>query len=269
LTNWGEIRVYVKKEIREDVCILSLNYPDIHNALDEAAKEDMREAFTWAQKSRDFKVVLLRGEGRSFCSGANVRRLGERKPGLTQYDMMKLATRGIRTLLDMGKPIIAAVKGATLGAGAEMAMVADFRVSSTDLKFSLPEVKYGLAVDQGGSALAASLIGPARTKYLLMTGNAIDARTAYEWGLVDFLVSPEELDVRTFEMAAGIAKQVSYRAVLMAKELVDELWSDAVRSAMRRELINQTALLDSEEFAEAREKRRQASVAGASPPPAG
>ena len=249
--------MYIKREVHEDVCVLSFNKPEIHNAIDDEALEHMVETFSWAQKSKEFKIVLLRGEGRSFCSGRDVRRMGERKPGLSHYDFMQNATRSIRVLLDMGKPMIAAVKGATLGAGAEVAMVADFRISSTDLKFSLPEVRYGLSVDQGGSALAASLIGPARTKYLLMTGNMIDAQTAYEWGLVDFLVSPEDLDARSLEIAVNIAKQASYRAVLTAKQLVDELWSDAVRAGMRRELVSQVALLSSEEFLEIREKRRQ------------
>ena len=253
--------MYVKREVREDVCILSFNRPEVHNAMDDEALEQMLEAFIWAQKSKDFKIVLLRGEGRSFCSGRDVRRMGERQPGVSHFDFMKEATQNIRTLLDMGKPLIAAVRGAAIGAGAEIAMVADFRVSSTDLKFALPEAKYGLSVDQGGSALAASLIGPARTKYLLMTGNAIDAKTAYDWGLVDFLVSPEELDAKAFEIAVSIAKQVSYRAVMAAKQLVDEMWSDAMRAGMRRELISQVALLGSEEFVEMREKRRQALAA--------
>ncbi|TAK98425.1 MAG: enoyl-CoA hydratase/isomerase family protein [Rhodospirillaceae bacterium] len=253
--------MYVKREVRQDICILTFNRPEIHNALNDEAQDDLLEAFTWAQKSKDFKIVLLRGEGRSFCSGRDTRLMGERKPGVKHYDFMKEATRSIRTLLDMGKPLIAAVKGAAIGAGAEMAMVADFRISATDLKFALPEAKYGLSVDQGGSALAASLIGPARTKYLLMTGNMIDAKTAYDWGLVDFLVSPEELDAKAFEMAASIANQPSYRAVMAAKELVDELWSDAMRAAMRRELLSQVALLGSEEFVEMREKRRQALAA--------
>jgi enoyl-CoA hydratase len=246
--------MFVKKEIREDVCILSFNNPELHNALDDESMADLREAFAWAQQSKDFKVVLLRGEGRSFCSGRNTRKLGQRKAGERQYDYMKLATTSIRTLLDLGKPLVAAMRGGAIGAGAEMALVADFRVASTDLKFSLPEVNLGLAVDQGGSALCSTLIGPARTKYLLMTGNKIDAQTAYEWGLVDFLVSPEELDAKAFEMALAIAKQPSYRAVMASKELVDELWSDTVRAAMRRELTSTVALLYSEEFAETKEK---------------
>jgi enoyl-CoA hydratase/carnithine racemase len=248
--------MYINKEIREGVCMLSFNKPEVHNAFDDEATEEAIAAFEWAKASKDFKVVLLRGEGKSFCSGRDARKMGERKPGVSHYDFMKDGTRQIRGLFEMGKPIIAAIKGATFGGGAELAMVADVRISSTDLKFSLPEVKYALAVDQGGSALAATLIGPARTKWLLMSGDTIDAKTAYEWGLADFLASPEELDAKAFEMAAKIAKNPA-QAVLAAKELVDELWADTVRAAMRRELTNQLALFASEDFNALREKRRQ------------
>jgi enoyl-CoA hydratase/carnithine racemase len=248
--------MYVKREVRQEVGILTFNKPEVHNAFDDDDQQEMLEAFRWAQQSEDFKVVLLRGEGRSFCSGRDARKMGERQPGISHYHFMKEVTKNIRTLLDLGKPLVAAVKGATIGGGAEMALVADFRLSSTDLKFSLPEVKYGLAVDQGGSELAASLIGPARTKYLLMTGDMINAQTAYDWGLVDFLLSPEELDAKAFEIAARIANNAN-RAVLAAKALVDESWSDAVRAAMRREFTNQLALFASEEFVEMRQKRRQ------------
>jgi enoyl-CoA hydratase/carnithine racemase len=237
--------MYIKREVREEVCILSFNKPEVHNAFDDEASAETLEAFEWARDSKDFRVVLLRGEGRSFCAGRDVRAMGERKPGVTNFDFMREGQQIILTLLDLGKPLIA-----------------DFRVASTDLKFALPEVKYSLTVDQGGSLLASTLIGPARTKYLLMTGDTIDAATAYDWGLVDFLVDPQALDEKAFAMAAQIAKN-SRQAVLAAKTLVDEDWSDKVRAAIRRENTAQLALFASEEFLELREKRRAARAAKA------
>jgi len=252
--------MYIKREIRDGVGILSFNKPERHNAFDDEGQAEMLDAFTWAQKSKDFNVVLMRGEGRSFSSGRDTTKLGVRKPGVQHHEFLKEATENIRTLLDMGKPMIAAVKGATIGGAAEMAMMCDFRVSSTDLRFSLPEVKHGVCVDQGGSALAVALVGPARAKYLLMSGEMLDARTAYDWGLVDFLVGPEELDAKALEIAGKIANN-PHRAVLAAKGLVDDIWSDRVRAAMRRELTNQLVLFDSEEFAQLREKRLRQSTA--------
>lgn len=248
---------YMLKEVKDGVGILTFNKPEVHNAMDDAAQAEITEAFGWAQKNKDVRVVVLRGEGKSFHAGRDVRVMGVRPPGVSHFDFMREGQQNIRTLLDMGKPTIAAMKGACLGGGAEYALCCDIRVSSTDLKFSLPEVKYGLAVDQGGSAMAASLIGPSKTKWLLMTGDSIDAKTAHAWGLSDFLVEPDQLDAKVLEIAAKIAANPN-RAVLAAKDLVDEIWADGVRSAIRRELTHQMALFGSEEFAELRAKRQAA-----------
>ena len=119
----------------------------------------------------------------------------------------------------------------------------------------MPEVNYGLAVDQGGSALAASLIGPSRTKWMLMTGDPVDAQTALAWGMVDFIVPLEELDSHVDALARKIAAKPR-QAMMAAKNLVDELWSDGVRAAIRRELQQQLALFASDDFEALRERRR-------------
>lgn len=248
---------YMKTEIVGAVGVLSFNRPEVHNAMDDEAIAEIYDAFVWAKQNKDVRVVVLRGEGKSFHTGRDVRVMGVRKPGGSHYEFMKAGQRNILTLLEMGKPTIAAMKGGTVGGGAEFALCCDIRVSSTGLKFALPEVKFGLAVDQGGSALAAALIGPSKTKWLLMTGDTIDAQTALDWGLADFLVPPEALDSKVMEIATKIAANPS-RAVLAAKDLVDELWADGVRAAIRRELTTQLALFASEEFMELRAKRQAA-----------
>lgn len=248
---------YMKTDVVDGIGILSFNKPEVHNAMDDEAVAEMYEAFVWAKQNKDIRVVVLRGEGKSFHTGRDVRSMGVRPAGVTHYDFMKFGQRNIVTLLDMGKPTIAAMKGGTLGGGAELALCCDIRVTSSELKFALPEVKFGLAVDQGGSALVASLIGPSKTKWLLMTGDTVNAQTAMDWGLADFMVAPEELDAKVMEIAAKIAGN-PFRAVLAAKDLVDELWADDVRAAIRRELVAQLALFGSEEFAELRAKRQAA-----------
>ena len=141
------------------------------------------------------------------------------------------------------------------GGGAEYALVSDIRIAAPTARIALPEVNYGLAVDQGGSALACSLIGPSRTKWMLMTGEPVDAQTALAWGLVDFVVPLEELDDHVQALARKIRGK-PWRAVLAAKQLVDELWADGVHQAIRRELQQQLALFASEDFEALREKRR-------------
>lgn len=253
---------YMKTEVVDGVGILTFNKPEVHNAMDDSAIGEMYEAFVWAKQNKDVRVVVLRGEGKSFHTGRDVRAMGVRPEGMTHFEFMKFGQRNIVALLEMGKPTIAAMKGGTFGGGAELALCCDMRLTSTELKFSLPEVKFGLAVDQGGSALLSSLIGPSKTKWLLMTGDTIGAQTALDWGLAEFMVAPDELDAKAMEIATKIAQNPS-RAVLAAKDLVDELWADGVRAAIRRELVAQLALFGSEEFAELRAKRQAAAKAKA------
>ena len=246
--------------LSDGIRTITFNRPEVHNAFDDEMGDRMLEAFREARDCKETRVVILRGEGKSFLAGRDVRAMGERPPGVTHFQFMTHGQQSIRALIDIEAPIIAAVKGAALGGGAEVAMVADIRVGTPSVKFALPEIDFGLCVDQGGSALAMSLIGPSKTKYLMLTGDRVKADQALEWGMLDFLVEEEELDAKVMEIAQKIAAK-SWTAVLAAKGLVNELWRDEMRAAMRRELTQQLALYGSEEFEQLREARRAARAA--------
>lgn len=252
----------ITTSLEDSIFVISFNRPEVHNAVNDEVGAEFLQALEKARDSVEAKVVVLRGEGRSFCSGRDFRAMGERQEGVSHFQHMQRGQRRIKLLADMGKPVIAALKGAVLGAGCEYALVADIRIAASTVKIALPEVNYGLAVDQGGSALAMALIGPSRTKWMLMTGEAVDAERALDWGLVDFVVDPEVLDEEVMALASKIAAK-PYRAVLAAKELVDELWLDEVKGAIRRELTQQLALFASEDFERLREERRVKRAAAA------
>jgi len=255
---------YVESRCEDGVITITFNRPDVHNAFNDAFGDELHQILADARENAAGTVVVLRGEGRSFCSGRDFREMGERPPGVSHHDFMVAGQQKIKMMLEMGKPMIAALKGACYGGGAEYALVCDVRIAAPTTRIALPEVNYGLAVDQGGSALAASLIGPSRTKWMLMTGEPVDAQTALAWGLVDFVVPFEELDDHVQTLARKIASKPQ-RAVRAAKGLVDELWADGVRAAIRRELQQQLALFASEDFEALRERRRveKAAKAGA------
>lgn len=253
--NGEELLATVETKLEDGIRTISFNRPEVHNAFDDEMGDRMLEAFREARDCKETRVVILRGEGKSFLAGRDVRAMGERPEGVTHFQFMTHGQQTIRSLLDVEVPVIAAVKGAALGGGAEIALVADIRIGTPSAKFALPEIDFGLCVDQGGSALAMSLIGPSKTKYLLLTGDRVKADQALEWGLLDFLVEEEELDDKALEMAKKIAAK-PYTAALAAKGLVNELWRDDMRAAMRRELTQQLALYGSEEFLQLRDQRR-------------
>lgn len=240
----------------DNIFTVTFNRPEVHNALNDRMADELEQALHEARNDETVAVVILRGAGRSFCSGRDLREMGER-PDESHFDYMRRGQNKIKLMIDLGKPMIAELRGAVIGAGCEFAMAADIRIAAADTALALPEINYGLAVDQGGSALATSLIGPSRAKWMLMTGEKVDAQTALQWGLVDFVVPVEVLESRVRELASKIAAKPP-RALRAAKELVDELWVDGIKAAIRRELNQQLALFASPDFIAARERRRAA-----------
>jgi enoyl-CoA hydratase/carnithine racemase len=158
-------------------------------------------------------------------------------------------------MLESSKPVVAAVQGYALGGGFETALGADMRIAAEDAVFAFPEIGYGLTADTGGTQLLTPLVGPARAKYLLMTGERIDAAQALAWGIVDWVVPGPELREAALTLARKLAAAPP-TAVAFAKQLVDQAWAGSIRNGMRQEVVAQAALFASDDYARRREARR-------------
>lgn len=246
----------VLRRLEDGVGIVSLNRPEKHNAMDDAMGPEYRDAIAWAFETAEVRCVLLRGEGPSFCSGRDTTVLGHRERDESDYVFVRRAQDGRLAMQDAQKPVVAALRGHVIGGGAEMALGADMRVGASDMKLRLPEIYYGLLPDTGGTQLLTSLVGPAKAKYLVMTGAVIEAEEALAWGLIDWLVSPDEVDAKALDIARRIAAGPPI-AVSMAKQLVDQAWGEVIRRGTRAELLAQTALFKTEDYQEARAARRE------------
>lgn len=246
----------VRLERRAGVGVLSFNRPARHNAIDDATFVAFAEGLDALIADPGVRCILLRGEGRSFCSGRDVGALGQRVGGESHLDFIRHHQDTRLRQLESPKPIVAAVRGYALGAGCEIAAACDLRVAADDAQFALPEVDFGIVPDTGGTQVVTALIGPARTKYLVLTGKRIDAATAVSWGLVEFVVPADRLDAEAFELAATIAAKAPMAAAL-AKQLIDGFHGDRVRHGIREELVAQVALFGSADYAEARAALRE------------
>jgi enoyl-CoA hydratase/carnithine racemase len=235
---------------------ITMNRPDKHNALNDEMSHLFRDIFSGALEDPQVRCILLRANGPSFSSGRDTTQLGQRQPGDTDWEFVR-RHQLIRTQkVESPKPVVAAIKGFTFGGAFELALSADIRVADHTLQASLPEVRYAIAVDTGASALVTALAGPSKAKYLMMTGDRIDASTALAWGLVDFLVAPDELDAKALGIAERIAANAPL-AVQMSKALVDSVWAGALHAALRSELLAQTALFASRDRVELGDARRE------------
>jgi enoyl-CoA hydratase/carnithine racemase len=233
-------------DLRDGVGVLSFNRPERHNAVDDDMHEQWTTAVLDAIADPEVRCIVLRGEGRSFCSGRDTSQLGRRRAGDTDFRFIRRHQDVRLAMLDAPKPIIAAIRGHALGGGLETALAADMRIAATDAVLGFPEINYGLTVDTGGSPLATALAGPARAKWLLMSGERIDAAQALAWGLVDWVVEPDELDATALSRATRLAAAAP-TAIALTKQLVDQAWASAFRAGIRQELVAQMALFAGEE----------------------
>jgi len=204
---------------KDNIGIISFNRPQKLNAQNRQLVEDFLASLKAAEADPEIKVVIVKGEGRAFCSGDD---LSEEK----RFNSVENAMQIIETLQDttrailrMPKPIIAAVHGYALGAGCEWAMNCDIRIAAEGTQFGFPEVRVGGTVTNAGTKFLPLLVGLSRAKEMIFTTDFIDAQTAERWGLVNKVVPLEKLEESAFEMARHIAQHSSLATALSKKAL--------------------------------------------------
>ena len=246
----------ILSEIDGSLRIITLNRPDRHNAMDDDMSALFQALIGEALEETASNAILIRANGKSFCSGRDTNVLGQRARDESDFHFVRRHQEGRLRMQESTKPIIAGLKGGAIGGGCELALAADMRISDTTLKMALPEILYGVLPDTGGTQMMTALIGPSRTKYMVMSGQKIDAATALEWGAIDFLVAPEELDARALELARDIAAKPPIN-LAMAKEMINLMHGATIRTGTRAELYAQSYLFKTEDYHEARTAIRE------------
>lgn len=197
------------------VAVVTLNRPDRLNAVSAGLVDDLLAALD-SVASSDARAVVLAGAGRAFCAGHDLKSPSSGPPSRRRLELLQDVTRRLRSL----PPVIAAVQGYAIGAGAEFALGCDLILAADDAVFQFPEVGLGLSVTGGASRLLPSLVGVARAKELLLIGERVPAATALEFGLVNAVVPASELADRAASWARSIADKPAH-AALIAKRAVD------------------------------------------------
>lgn len=191
-------------EKKGNIGFVKLNRPEVLNAENEELIIDFVTALNKARWD-DTRVVILKGEGRAFCAGADLKEGTRSRSVQHEYAHAEYVQEISRLMANMGKPMIAAVQGYAMGGGCEFALGCDIRIAAEGTIFGFPETTVGATVTNMGNQSIARLIGMGRAKELVFTGRRIDAKQAEEWGLVNKVVPLEELDKAAIEMAEEIA----------------------------------------------------------------
>ncbi|MET0371497.1 MAG: enoyl-CoA hydratase/isomerase family protein [Sphingobium sp.] len=247
---------FVRYAVRDRVGIITLDRPDKLNAMNDDMSDQLHDMFDHAFDDRDSRVILIRAEGRAFCAGRDTTMLGQRAAGESDYHFVRRHQQRNLKAIDHPKPIVAAINGYAIGGGFELALCADIRVAADDARLSIPEIKYGILPDTGASQFLSALIGPSRTKLMMLTGRMVDADTAERWGMVDLVVPRADLDDAAFALAADMAGRPPI-ALAMGKQLANHLYAGRIREGIGIELVTQTALFASEDYQEARAALRE------------
>ena len=183
-----------------------LQRPDRLNAVSDELYADLEHAFVQADDA-EVRAVLLTGEGRAFCAGADLKSHASRqRTPAEQRAYVWAGHRACRRLATLPKPVIAAVQGHAIGAGAELALSADLLVVASDVSFRLPEVGLGTFVGGGITHRLPLLVGQLRAKQLLLLGRPFTAAEAQTWGLAADVAEPDDLLDRAMAMAQEVAR---------------------------------------------------------------
>jgi enoyl-CoA hydratase/carnithine racemase len=233
-------------DVRDGVATITLNRPEVLNALTFAVYAQLRDLFAGLQSDDAVKVVVLTGAGEAFSSGGDVHAIiGE----LFQRDLRghieftRMTGAVVQHMRLLEKPILAALPGMTAGAGSVLALAADLRIASERARFAFLFTKVGLTgSDMGAGYLLPKIVGLGRATELLLLGDTIDAATAERYGLVNRVVPHEQLMEATMEWARRLASGPTL-AISMTKRMINnELGMDLV-AAIEAEAQAQALLL--------------------------
>ena len=200
---------FIANRLDGHVAVVTLSRPEVMNALNRQMYVELEQAFRAANNDPEVRCVVLTGEGRAFCSGDDVRQimLGDQRDETVSRlrDARPKPTPAAMAVLDCDKPVIAAINGAAVGWGMDLALLADIRIASEAAKFGELFIKRGLVADVGGLWRLPRVVGPSKAAELLFTGDIITAHEAERIGLVSQVVPAAQLMESAMTMARKIA----------------------------------------------------------------
>ncbi|WP_341863761.1 enoyl-CoA hydratase family protein [Gymnodinialimonas sp. 57CJ19] len=242
---------HFKCEIADRIATIALDRPERKNPLTFDSYAEMRDWFRDLHYSDDVDAVVFASNGGNFSSGGDVHDI---IGPLTKMSMKELLafTRMtgdlVKAIVNCGKPVIAAIDGICVGAGAIIAMAADLRIATPEAKTAFLFTRVGLAgCDMGACAILPRIIGQGRAAELLYTGRAMTAEEGHAWGFHNKLVAADTLDAEAQTMAARIAAGPNF-GHMMTKTMLAQEWSMSIEQAIEAEAQAQAICMQTADF---------------------
>jgi enoyl-CoA hydratase/carnithine racemase len=243
----SEKTVLVQKHNR--IATLVLNRPEVMNAMNPEMIQTLQEALDQIETDENIRVVVVKGAGDNFCSGADVSLFAENLSPIEWLKGMRRAGRTVQRMREMPQPIITLLRGVAVGGGANLALAGDFVVAADNARFSEIFINLGLILDYGGTYFLPRLVGLAKARELAMLGNEIDGHTAAMIGLVYKSVPEEELEQEVEALADNLA-QKPLAALNLIKKGLDISLDKSLKEMLDWEAAHQAIMLQTQEHKE-------------------
>jgi enoyl-CoA hydratase/carnithine racemase len=226
---------------------VSLVRPDVHNAMNWDVFDGLAAAFDEVAANPEIRVVIVRGEGSSFSSGIDLNLFSQIAGD--PADSIARAQAPFRKLVSLPVPTVAAIRGHAYGAGLQLGLCCDVRLATADARMGLLEVRYGLIPDLGATALLGFLVGPARAKWMMWSGERMDGDDAHRLGVVELVAEPDDFD-REIDRVTAVLEGGPPLVLKGIKELVARAGKLSFVEAMDEVARQQEKVFASEDFAE-------------------
>lgn len=218
--------IYTKDKDRKTAKI-TINRPEVRNALNKAARREIRVAIEDVKKDSDIRVLIFTGAGdKAFMSGMDITELATASPVDIEEFVSTLGQQLYQDLENMDIPLIAMINGYCLAGGGELAMACDIRIASEKAKFGFPEINVGIFPGGGATVRLPRLIGAGRAKELMYTGKMIDAAEAERIGFLNRVVPHDKLEEAVNEMAEAIVSKSPIIIKYLKKAITRGLYTD-------------------------------------------
>ncbi|CAM3598575.1 enoyl-CoA hydratase family protein [Thalassospira profundimaris] len=234
-----------------DVAVISLDRPDRKNPLTFESYAELRDTFRDLVYADDVKAVVFGSNGGNFCSGGDVHDIigpliDKDMKGLLEFTRMTGDL--VKAIIGCGKPVIAAVDGVCVGAGAIIAMASDLRLATAASKTAFLFTRVGLAgCDMGACAILPRIIGQGRAAELLYTGRSMSAEEGERWGFYNRLVEADALEAEAIALAARISQGPNF-GHMMTKTMLAQEWNMSIEQAIEAEAQAQAICMQTEDF---------------------
>jgi len=225
----------IQVEAQDAVGVITLNRPQVHNALSMALISEVGQAVKAFEEDAAIGCILIKGSEKVFAAGADISEMASKEyADLFKSDFPYLKGDGWEVMESRRKPMIAAVSGMALGGGCELAMACDFILASDTARFGQPEIKLATMPGAGGTQRLTRALGKAKAMEMCLTGRMLDAEEAERAGLVSRILPVDQLFAEALKTAASIAAQ-SRPVTMMIREAVDQAFETTLSAGLRFE----------------------------------